>query len=331
MKKWMILCLTLVTAVGFLACDTKSTAAPTTDTPAKTVGTTPDGSGKTKDGKPAEEGRDTDPKVAQVDDAPKGDIYPGVPVQLLKPEDRKTFVRVMKAQLCPCEGVLDSMDACLRDSKQQCDLAVSSAIEGINAVGRGMSERDTLDAVASYIAAANKVNTFKLDDTPVLGKRDAPVVVVEFADFECPFCSRARELVKQARKDHGDNVAIAFKQFPLSMHQHASLASAASLAAHNQGKFWEMYDLLFDNQRELSEAKILELAQALGLNMQTFKADYKAAKTVKQIERDKQEGLDARVNSTPSFFINGKKYIGDVEPAAFSKAIGAELKKVQKK
>lgn len=253
------------------------------------------------------------------------DLYPDIPLGLLKPELRGALVRINKAQLCPCPQSAESLHQCMQKQAGRCELAVRATQEGMRSLHEGLSEKDSLDAVGNFIETALKVYTFDLTNTPVLGNKDAKVVIVEFADFECPFCSRARALIKAAHQKHPDKVAVYFKQFPLSFHQHSTLAATAALAAHKQGRFWEMYDLLFDNQTQLSEKKILEFAQGLGLNMDTFAKDWKSPEIQDLVQKQVKQGNDAAVNSTPTFFINGRRYVGEPSPEAFLQAVEREL------
>ena len=218
------------------------------------------------------------------------------------------------------------MHQCLQKKETQCGLATQTALEAMRRINAGLSERDVLDAIGQFIEEAYKKHTFSLEGTPYIGKPGAPITIVEFADFECPFCNFARSIIKEILKQHGDNVVFYFKQYPLKMHAMATPAAMASLAAHKQGKFWPMYDLLFDNQKNLSDAKILEFAQMLNLNMTRFKADLTSPELAKMIERDRLDGENARVDSTPSFFINGNKFLGEKTAEEMNRAIVNALK-----
>lgn len=252
--------------------------------------------------------------------------YPNIPLGLLKPEQRATLVRVNKATLCPCPQAAESLDQCMQKEDKQCMLAITATQEGMRRILDGLGENDVLDAVGQYIESSLKRYDFRLDNAPRMGPKDAKVVIVEFADFECPYCSRGRALIKAAAAKHPDKVAIYFKQFPLSMHQHSTEAAIASMAAHRQGRFWEMYDLLFDNQTDLSSARILEFAQGLGLNMEKFKADMANPELAELVKAHVKEGDEANVNSTPTFYINGRRYVGEFSPEAFVEAVENELR-----
>ena len=121
-----------------------------------------------------------------------------------------------------------------------------------------------------------------------------------------------------------------FKQFPLSNHSQAALAAEASLAAHAQGKFWEMHDIMYAHFRDLSRDHIFGWAKQIGLNMDRFKADLDSHKFKAQVEKETAEGDAAGVEGTPTFFVNGQKYNGSLDPEAFASVLVGELKKARK-
>jgi protein-disulfide isomerase len=165
-----------------------------------------------------------------------------------------------------------------------------------------------------------------VDGAPVKGPADARITLVEFSDFECPFCSAAVKQVDTVMAAYPKDVKLIYKQFPLSMHPHAELAAEASLAAREQGKFWEMYEVLFKNFRQLSRANILAMAKEIGLDVDKFKSDLDSGKYKAAIERDIADGEAANVYGTPAFYINGKQYNGEVTLAALKPILAAELK-----
>jgi|GEM_PF-493031 len=158
------------------------------------------------------------------------------------------------------------------------------------------------------------------------GPESAKVTVVEFSDFQCPFCSRVTPTLKQIEEAYGKDVRIVFKHLPLRMHTKAPAAHAAAEAAHRQGKFWEMHDKIFANQREMSEAKYLEYATELGLDIEKFKKDSASAEIKKKIDSDAKEAADLGVTGTPGFFINGLFLSGARPLDSFKTVIDKELK-----
>ncbi len=174
---------------------------------------------------------------------------------------------------------------------------------------------------------ANKEYKVAVDEAPVMGGKNAKVTIVEFSDFQCPFCNRVTPTLNQIRDEYGDDVRIAFKHMPLSIHAQAPAAHAASEAAHRQGKFWEMHDLIFANQRDLSAATFEKYAEQLGLNLSKFKADSVSADVKKRVADDLREASELGITGTPSFFINGR-YLSGAQPFAnFKRMIDEALEK----
>jgi protein-disulfide isomerase len=147
------------------------------------------------------------------------------------------------------------------------------------------------------------------DGSTVIGKKEAPLMITVFTDFQCPFCSRFHDPMREILKTYPDTVALDVKLFPLPFHQNARTAAKAALAAGVQGKFGEMVDLLYANQTQLGEDKYKELAQQLGLNVDKFMSDYKNrdADWETKIRADMKLGEDSDVRGTPTFYLNGKK------------------------
>jgi protein-disulfide isomerase len=163
------------------------------------------------------------------------------------------------------------------------------------------------------------------EGSPVEGNPSAKLAIVEFADFQCPFCARATGLVARIREEYGDRVRIVFKHLPLRIHPKAPAAHRAAEAAHRQGKFWEMYGLIFAHQGEMSEEKYLEYAASLGLDMERFRRDLASSEVQEKIDADAAEAARLGVPGTPSFFVNGR-YLSGAQPfESFKKLIEQEL------
>ncbi|MEQ8278450.1 MAG: thioredoxin domain-containing protein [Deltaproteobacteria bacterium] len=165
------------------------------------------------------------------------------------------------------------------------------------------------------------VAEFDLAGAPVKGPADAKVTIVEFSDFECPYCSRAVPGVEALLDKYKGKVRVAFLHFPLSFHQRAMPAAIASMCAHREGKFWEMHDKIFDNQGELTDAKFAEHAAAIGLDAGKFKACLGDAEIEKKIRADMEQAMTGGVQGTPSFFVNGVKTQGVPTVDAIEKAL----------
>lgn len=155
----------------------------------------------------------------------------------------------------------------------------------------------------------DKVYTIPVGSSPLMGPADLPVTIVEFSDFQCPYCASAKPLLAQVLQKYEGRVNYTFKHFPLSFHPAAKPTAIASLAAQEQGKFWPMHDVLFQNQRTLDPGKLEEYAQAAGLDVERFKLDLasKRAEYEKRVDADFALGQSIDVRGTPTLYIGGKK------------------------
>lgn len=157
------------------------------------------------------------------------------------------------------------------------------------------------------------------------GSTEAKVKVVEFSDFECPFCSNAAKTINQIKAEFGDKVHIVFRQYPLDFHKNAHLAHQASLAAHAEGKFWQFHDILFENQKALDRPSLEKYAEQVGLDMAKFKAALDEGTYKAQVDADIALGGKVGVDGTPTLFINGKRGTNPGDFNAIKAMIDAEL------
>jgi protein-disulfide isomerase len=146
---------------------------------------------------------------------------------------------------------------------------------------------------------------------PSRGPAAATVTIVEFADFECPFCGAFYPTLKLVEKNYANRVRMVYRQFPLTnMHPNAQKAAEASLCANEQGKFWEYHDSLFSDQSRLDVPSLKQRAQALGLNTATFNTCLDSGKQAEAVQKDRDEARKIGVNSTPTVFVNGRLLSG---------------------
>jgi protein-disulfide isomerase len=167
----------------------------------------------------------------------------------------------------------------------------------------------------------------KIGDAPVKGPASAKVTVVEFSDFQCPFCGRVNPTLKEIEDQYKGKIKIAFRNLPLPFHDKAHLAAEAALAANEQGKFWAMHDKLFANQQALDRPSLEKYAQEIGLNMNKFTAALDSGKFKDKVDSDAKEGAAVGATGTPTFFINGTRLVGAQPADKFKEVIDAELKK----
>jgi len=175
--------------------------------------------------------------------------------------------------------------------------------------------------------AQKVVTDLKIDGAPALGPKNAPVTIVAFSDFQCPFCSRVVPTLHDIEKKYGAKVKIVFKHQPLPFHNNARVAAAASMAANDQGKFWEYHDKLFANQQALDRPSLERYAEELKLDLGKFRSALDSNKFEQYITDDSNEGMRVGANGTPTFFINGRQVVGAQPMGAFESVIDEELKK----
>jgi protein-disulfide isomerase len=166
-------------------------------------------------------------------------------------------------------------------------------------------------------------------DAPYMGGADAKVTIVEFSDFQCPFCARGAALMEELKKKYGNKIKVAFKNFPLPFHNHAKKAAEAALCAHEQKKshFWKMHDKMFADQSGLSKDGLIAKAVSIGLDKKKFTECLESEKFHKAVDADIEEGKKVGVKSTPTFFVNGKMVNGAQPIEVFSELIDEELAK----
>jgi len=164
-------------------------------------------------------------------------------------------------------------------------------------------------------------------DGPSRGPKNAPVVIVEYSDFECPYSGRVQPTLDKLIEAYPDKVRHVHRNFPLNFHKNAKAAAQAALAAGKQGKFWEMNRKIYANQRGLSMTKLEEFAKELGLDMDRFKVDINSYETVKRVQDDMNVAMRIGVSSTPTVFVNDKMIKGAQGYCAFMELIEAELRK----
>jgi protein-disulfide isomerase len=247
----------------------------------------------------------------------------------LTPVQKKAVLKIVREQDCSCQCGMKTAECIMKD--QNCSYSRTLAKIAIQGVKDGKS----LIEISKLMDASPKAHRPKLleepvkiavDGAPVKGPADARITLVEFSDFECPYCSAAEKQVDIVMAAYPKDVKLVYKQFPLSMHPHAEMAAEASLAAREQGKFWEMYEVLFKNFRQLSRNNILAMAKDVGLDVDKFKSDLDSGKYKPVVAKDLADGEAAGVYGTPAFYINGKQYNGEVTLAALKPILAAELK-----
>ena len=163
------------------------------------------------------------------------------------------------------------------------------------------------------------------DSARVRGNPQAPVTIVEFSDFQCPYCKQAEATLKDLVAKYNGQVKFAYRDFPLAIHAQAETAAEGSRCAEEQGKYWELHDAMFDDQSKLDQAGLVQRAGTLGLDEKSFQSCLASGKYKAQVQQDVQAGTAAGLSGTPAFFINGVFLNGAQPEAEFEKIINTEL------
>jgi protein-disulfide isomerase len=261
------------------------------------------------------------------------DALPGVDLQGLTAAQKNTVLKILRAQGCTC-GCSMKLAQC-RVEDPSCSFSTGLAATVVDAIKHGKSETEAIAAAGSS-HWAHQQNTGKvLDDAvsiptagaPVTGEGSAPITIVEFSDFQCPYCIAAVPQIDALLKAFPRQVKLIFKQYPLEIHSDAYLAASAALAAHKQGKFWAMHNALFAHHDDLSRPILLALAKENGLDANRFERDLDSKEVRDTIAKDVHDGDSANVEGTPTLFINGQRYNGAIQLQYLKPLIDAELKK----
>jgi protein-disulfide isomerase len=228
-----------------------------------------------------------------------------VDTSALTDSERKVWIELVNTQLSPC-GEPVSVAQCVVE-RRSCGSCVPAARYLVRLVSEGLEKNEIEEFYAARYDAKKKV-AIDTADAPVRGAPMAKVTIVEFSDFECPYCGRAHPALSSLLSEFDGQVNLVFKNFPLEGHKNSMPAARASVAAQLQGKFWPVADALFEHQRELSADKIREIAQRAGLDMARFDADVASAAVQQRVDNDKKEGASLGIQGTPSLFVNGRPY-----------------------
>ncbi|MFN7994068.1 MAG: thioredoxin domain-containing protein [Bryobacteraceae bacterium] len=249
----------------------------------------------------------------------------------LSPAQKATVLKLLRQHDCSCGCGMKLAECRVKDPNCYYSRGMAGVI--VDAIKSGKSEKDALaEATASKFGHAPEHKI--LEDpveiptagSPVIGPTDAPVTLVEFSDFQCPYCYLATPQLHAVLQAYPTQVKLIFKQFPLDIHSQAALAASAALAAHKQGKFWPMHDTLFTNHSNLSRPTILAIAAKVGLDMKRFEADLDSPEIHKAVQRDMDDGFKAGVMATPTIFIDGQHYNGAIKLETLKPLLDAELK-----
>ncbi len=253
---------------------------------------------------------------------------PGVDLSSLSKVQQTAVLRALRTEACTCGCEMKIAECRMKDPG--CPLSRRLADFTVQAASNGKAAAEVLAELRKYAATPTPLldppKKLAIEGDPFRGPAEAKVTVVEFSDFQCPFCAKATYEVSKILKLFPKDVRVIFKQFPLDSHSQAALAAEASLAAQAQGKFWELHDAMYANFTTISRPRILFWAMAAGLEMGRFHFELDSHKYMARVQAEEHQGEEAGVEGTPTFYINGKKLNAAFDVETVAPLIVEELK-----
>ncbi|WP_370640298.1 DsbA family protein [Myxococcus sp. XM-1-1-1] len=230
---------------------------------------------------------------------------PGMDFSSLSAASKRELATVLSDEFCYC-GCPHTLGACLK-SHTGCRHAKRMARVAARMVSEGSPATEVIVQLSQYYGAFREQRAkFKVDERMCMGSASAPVTVVEFSDFECPYCAKARPVLEAFAKKNASQVRFCYLPFPLSNHVNAVPAAQAALWARDQGKFWQMHDALFENQDNLKPEALVALAKKLGLEEDRLAAVLKSDSYKQELEGFRNQGRAAGLSGTPTVYFNGR-------------------------
>jgi len=255
---------------------------------------------------------------------------PNVDFAGLTPAQKTKVLKLLRENNCTCGCGMKMAECRMKDPN--CSYSKNLAALIVDSIKHGKTDAETMAAVKDsqwgkdHSRTLEDPVTIPVADAPVRGPGNARITLVEFSDFQCPFCVAATPQLDVLLKAYPSQVKLIFKEFPLDSHSQAALAAAAALAAHKQGKFWQLHDAMFSLQGNLSRQRIIALAKGIGLDMNRFQADLDSPEIKRAVAKEISEGEHIGVDSTPTLFVDGRRFNGALTMAALKPIIDDELK-----
>jgi protein-disulfide isomerase len=249
----------------------------------------------------------------------------------LSETQKQIALRIMNENPCNC-GCRMTIAECRVDD-HSCRRSLIFARTILDALREGKSEAEVVVVLKAksdtFVEARPPEDSDVVYDidvalNPMRGPVNAPVSIVEFSDFQCPYCAGVQATLKKVLDAFPNDVRLVFKQYPLNIHQYAHQAAVASLAAHQQGKFWEMHDKMFQNFTAINDENLIAWARELNLDMDDFERAMQTGQYDPMVRKDMADGAAARVLGTPTMFVNGKR-VNDRSFEGFKKMIQEAL------
>jgi protein-disulfide isomerase len=242
---------------------------------------------------------------AQAHAEAKDVVLAGVDTSAMTPRERHAWSSLVTELFAPCPNVPVSIAQCLEE-KRPCGGCAQAAKWLARGVRDGASEDQLQRGYKARFDPAS-VKTLPTDGSPSRGPDDAPVTIVEFADFECPHCREAVPLIDAVLAEHPGKVRVVYKSYTLPFHVHGEPAARAAFSAGAQGKFWEMEHLLFERQEHLEVEDLERCAQAVKLDVTKWKADMDSPSVKDRVARDRKLGEELKLKGTPTLYVNGRE------------------------
>ncbi len=229
----------------------------------------------------------------------------GVDTSTLTPRERREWMAQVSELLAPCADVPVSIAQCVNEARP-CKTCKPAAEFLLRQVQGGRAKKEREDAYRSRFDPT-KVKPIVLDGSPSKGDPDAVVTIAEWADFQCPFCKLVYPMLDDLVERFDGQLRVVYKFYPLKAHPQGEIAARAAVAAGNQGKFWEMHHMMFDNQERLEQTDLERYAKRIELDVFQFRKDMVSKETTDRIEADKKQADDLGLEGTPFLFVNGRE------------------------
>jgi protein-disulfide isomerase len=274
---------------------------------------------------PAQAAPSTAEPRADIGAAPPADDSappPGVDLSKLDDFQRKVFFRVVNRESSACGKGHSLIYSAKHDAS--CRASIYAVRYVAHLVDSGFTDSEISEKLEKRFRTPRQKG-IDVAAAPTKGIVTARVTIVEFVDYECPHCKHAQTLMKQLVDEYPADVRVCFKHFPLGGHTNSRLAAEGAVAAHKQGKFWPYNEKIWANSENLTPAIVEKAAKECSLDMARWRRDLESEAVKGRVQTDRSEGIDLRINATPSIYINGRKYDDPLEIASFKDWIDEEL------
>lgn len=249
---------------------------------------------------------------------------PGVDLAKLDSMAKTIFFRVVNSEPSVCGKGQSLLASAKKDAS--CRRSLNAVKYVARLADQGYTQSEITEALEKRYRGGQP-KFIDVAEAPSEGSAGAKVILVEFADYECPHCKRFQPVLRHILDEFKGDVRLYFKHYPLPQHTNARLAAEAAVAAHKQGKFWQYHDKLWENQDSLTPAELEKYAKEIGLDMAKFRAEMDDAKIKARVQKDRVDGQTLGLSSTPSLYINGREYTDAKDTESLREWIKEELAK----